>query len=182
MEGCWVSGGVEHILDGNQNHTGYFTGKAGKVFAVVIADREKATLEGKIDENIHPGWTINSDFFSPYQAMIDARRYKYHHEMVNHSKEYVSEMGVCTNTIENQWWSCFKQHIPGQYYNHPQLQAQLYKCMWIHNFRKDGVWEQFLTMLATTTWTKEDGLVYTTPAKAGAACHGGLGVGVKLDF
>lgn len=72
----------------------------GMFFVKLVEDRTKATLRPLINQHVKKGATIWSDQFSTY---ITLNQDGYKHGTVNHSKEFKSDDGVCTNTIEGLW-------------------------------------------------------------------------------
>jgi hypothetical protein len=83
MEGNWVFGGIEKLTDPG-------TGKnyAGKVFAMVVADRSAKTLLSAIKKHIRPGSYIMSDMWKGYDRISKLEGFEYTHTVVNHSKEF----------------------------------------------------------------------------------------------
>jgi transposase-like protein len=100
-------------------HTGGATGKtivvglldrdAREVRAKVIPDTKRETLQAEIFKNVKYGSAVYTDNAVPY----DNLRWKYIHEVVDHSQEYVRGQ-VHTNGLEN-FWSLFKRHLRGTY-------------------------------------------------------------------
>ena len=84
--GTWLFGGVDRITK--------------QIFLTIVDKRDKATLIPLIEDNIVQGSTIYSDKWAAYYGLKDLG---YNHGMVNHSVEFVSDEGVCTNTIESLW-------------------------------------------------------------------------------
>lgn len=71
-----------------------------KVILKIVDQRTKVVLLPLIKKYVEPGSTIYHDDFKTYQN-LDKEGYK--HGVVNHSEEFMSEDGVCTNTIEGIW-------------------------------------------------------------------------------
>lgn len=90
VEGCWVFGGVEITPE-------------HRFFAVAVPDGTRATLTPIIQAHIAPGSIIRSDFCKAHDTIPFLPGHDCVHEKVNHSKEFVSEDGVCTNTMEGTW-------------------------------------------------------------------------------
>lgn len=100
-------------------HTGGATGKtivvglldreAREVRAKVVPDTKRETLQAEIFKNVKFGSAVYTDSAVPY----DNLRWKYIHEVVDHSQEYVRGQ-VHTNGLEN-FWSLFKRHLRGTY-------------------------------------------------------------------
>ena len=77
--------------------------KVGVVLYVV--KRDKATLVPLIREHVKPRSEIWTDQWSSYRGLD---QYGYTHKTVNHSKEFKSADGTCTNGVEG-YWSRLKQ-------------------------------------------------------------------------
>ena len=100
-------------------HTGGATGKtivvglldreAREVRAQVVPDTKRETLQAEIFKNVKFGSAVYTDNAVPY----DNLSWKYIHEVVDHSQEYVRGQ-VHTNGLEN-FWSLFKRHLRGTY-------------------------------------------------------------------
>lgn len=90
VEGCWVFGGVELTPE-------------RRCFAIVVPDRSTETLLPIIASHIAPGSIIRSNFWKAHDIIPFIPGHDYVHEKVNHSKEFVSDDGVHTNTIEGTW-------------------------------------------------------------------------------
>jgi transposase-like protein len=100
-------------------HTGGATGKtivvglldrdAREVRAKVVPDTKRETLQAEIFKNVKFGTAVYTDNAVPY----DNLRWKYIHDVVDHSQEYVRGQ-VHTNGLEN-FWSLFKRHLRGTY-------------------------------------------------------------------
>ena len=71
-----------------------------KAFVVVVEKRDRDTLLPIIKQYIAPGSTIFSDKWAAY-CTLNVEGYQ--HDTVNHSTEFKSETGCCTNTIEGLW-------------------------------------------------------------------------------
>ena len=116
VEGCWVFGGVELTPE-------------RRCFAVVVPDRTRETLLPIIKAHIHPGSIIRSDFWKAYDVIPFQPGFDYIHEKVNHSKEFVSEEGVHTNTIEGTW-SGIKRNTPVRKRTNKSLPGCLFEFIW----------------------------------------------------
>jgi transposase-like protein len=100
-------------------HTGGATGKtivvgmldrdAREVRAKMVPDTKRETLQAEIFKNVKFGSAVYTDNAVPY----DNLNWKYVHEVVDHSQEYVRGQ-VHTNGLEN-FWSLFKRHLRGTY-------------------------------------------------------------------
>lgn len=71
-----------------------------KVIFRVVEKRNRATLVPIIKENIVQGSTIHSDCWAAYNSLADEG---FVHRTVNHSEEFKSAEGTCTNEIEGIW-------------------------------------------------------------------------------
>ena len=65
-----------------------------------VNDRTKDTLIPLIEKHVKKGSTIYSDGWASYTCL---QQKGYEHGVVNHSVEFKSADGVCTNTIEGLW-------------------------------------------------------------------------------
>jgi|HubBroStandDraft_1064217.scaffolds.fasta_scaffold09039_7 transposase-like protein len=100
-------------------HAGGVTGKtivvglldrqAREVRAKVVPDTKRETLQSEIFKNVKYGSAVYTDNAVPY----DNLSWKYIHQIVDHSQEYVRGQ-VHTNGLENPW-SLFKRHLRGTY-------------------------------------------------------------------
>lgn len=66
----------------------------------VVQDRSKETLMPILQKHVDKRTKIYHDDWASYR---DLKSYGYEHGAVNHTKEFVSADGVCTNTIEGVW-------------------------------------------------------------------------------
>ena len=94
VDGKWVFGGIEQGTD--------------KLFMETVADHTKETLWALIHKYIAPGTIIWSDKWRSYHSLDTVG---YRHETVNHSNEFKSASGVCTNSIEGSW-NAVKRSFP----------------------------------------------------------------------
>ena len=69
-------------------------------FMHIVQKRNRDTLLPIIKSHIEIGSTIYSDQWGAYCTLAEEG---YHHDTVNHSKEFKSATGVCTNGIEGLW-------------------------------------------------------------------------------
>ncbi|KAJ1522477.1 hypothetical protein ONE63_001667 [Megalurothrips usitatus] len=72
---------------------------------VYVVKRDKATLVPLIRQYVEPGSEIWTDQWAAYRCLD---RYGYVHKTVNHSREFKSQDGTCTNGVEG-YWSRLKQ-------------------------------------------------------------------------
>lgn len=68
-----------------------------KTYFTPVANRTKDTLLSIIKRKVIPGSMIYHDDWSAYR---DLNMHGYQHDVVVHTKEFVSATGACTNTIE----------------------------------------------------------------------------------
>ena len=89
-------------LTGGQWVFGGICRRTKKSFARIVDDRSKKTLIPIIKSMISPGSIIYSDDWGAYKKL---NKIGYHHEVVNHSKEFVraDNTTIHTNTIEHLW-------------------------------------------------------------------------------
>ena len=80
---------------------------SNKVFMTVVDDRKKTTLLPLIRKHISTRSTLHHDDWPSYRCL---RGIGYSDLIVNHSKEFKSKQGACTNTIEGIW-GVMKQRI-----------------------------------------------------------------------
>lgn len=158
VNGVWVFGGIEHLLADNGRN------KAGRCFAMPVEKRDAATLIPLIKDNIAEGSIIHSDCWKAYNSIGRLPGYNYTHKTVDHSKGFKNTQGTHTNTIEGAWCAKFKMHISSQHYNFDKVEGQLFKCMWLNNW-KGKVWSEFWSQMAGITFSEEHGVTYTTPDK-----------------
>lgn len=83
--------------------------RGGRVFAGVVRDQKRGTLQPNVRENVEAGSTVYTDALRSYQGLED----EYLHDTIDHAKEYVRG-DVHTNGIEN-FWSLLKRCINGTY-------------------------------------------------------------------
>ena len=78
-----------------------------KIFMEIVENRRKTTLLPLIRKYISTSSTLHHDDWSAYRCLRDLG---YKDLIVNHSKEFKSREGACTNTIEGLW-GVMKQRI-----------------------------------------------------------------------
>lgn len=71
-----------------------------KVAFRIVEARSKEVLLPLIEEYVEKGATIYHDDWASYKKLEEIG---YHHGTVVHKNEFVSQEGVCTNTIEGIW-------------------------------------------------------------------------------
>ena len=111
--------------------------RGGEVHALVVPDRKKLTLQGKVKEHVAAGAALFSDELKSYQGL----EAWYAHGVINHAVKYV-DGNVHTNTIEN-FWSLLKRALGGTYVSVEPFHLFRYldEQAWRFNWRKvtDGV-------------------------------------------
>ncbi|MCU1331960.1 MAG: unclassified family transposase [Candidatus Angelobacter sp.] len=85
--------------------------RGGKVYAKVVANRQKETIKDVIFPVIEQGTTVHTDEFPAY--IYAARDNEFEHKVINHLEKYV-DGNVHTNGIEN-FWSLLKRGLGGTY-------------------------------------------------------------------
>jgi transposase-like protein len=123
-------------------HVGGATGKtivvglldreAREVRAKVVPDTKRETLQAEILKNVKFGSAVYTDNAVPY----DNLRWKYIHEVVDHSQEYVRGQ-VHTNGLEN-FWSLFKRHLRGTYVAVEPFHLDRYLDEQVYRFNNRG--------------------------------------------
>ncbi len=88
---------------------GIFDREARQVRAKVVPDIKRETLQNAILNNVKYGSTVYTDDAVGY----DKLHYRFVHDVVNHSEEYVRGR-VHTNCLEN-FWSLLKRGLRGTY-------------------------------------------------------------------
>ena len=71
-----------------------------KTYFTPVNDRDSETLVNIIKERVETGAIIYHDDWAAYRKLSD---HGYQHDVVVHTREFVSESGVCTNTIEGRY-------------------------------------------------------------------------------
>ena len=86
-DGVWVFGGIER--------------DSKNCFLASVEDRSADTLISIIKKHVLPGTNIISDCWKAYSRLEEEG---YHHQTVNHSKEFVNkDTRAHTNTVESTW-------------------------------------------------------------------------------
>lgn len=83
--------------------------RGGEVRAMVVGDRNRKVLHGKIREHVEAGAAIFTDELNSYQGLSQ----DYKHAVINHAVEYANE-NTHTNGMEN-FWSLLKRGLHGTY-------------------------------------------------------------------
>lgn len=84
--------------------------RGGKVIATTVRNLEGPTLRGNIHKYVDQDAIIFTDEFKAYELLNK----KYRHHVIDHTKGYVLDGGIHTNTIEN-FWSLLKRGLKGTY-------------------------------------------------------------------
>lgn len=74
--------------------------ESGKLLLKCVPNRRKVTLLPILQKHVSSKAKIHHDNFSTYRKLEEVG---FSHGAVNHSKEFVSQDGICTNTIEGVW-------------------------------------------------------------------------------
>lgn len=126
VEGQWVFGGIE---DGTR-----------KSFMVAVDKRDEETLLPVIKKWIQPGTLIISDCWKAY---INLEKHGYKHSTVNHSKEFVNEVGEHTNRIEGHWRQA-KAKLPSFGVKKCLFSSHLAEFMWRYMHKGEDLFSCFL--------------------------------------
>ena len=78
-----------------------------KTIFEIVENRKKETLLPIILKYVWKSATIHHDDWVSYRGLA---RLGFKHSTVNHSRNFVSDSGACTNTIEG-YWGVLKQRI-----------------------------------------------------------------------
>ena len=137
VEGVWVVGAVERTAE-------------KKIFATTVTSRDKDTIKSIIFEFIKPGSIIFSDCWKAYPIAIN-ELYEYDsmnpsHQTVNHSVEFKSKDGVCTNTIEGNW-NGIKSGMTSRHMNPRTAENKIMVFIWRRQ-NKGNLWNALMHALA----------------------------------
>ncbi len=127
----WVFGGVDR--------------NSKRAFVRSVPNRTRDTLLPIIKDNIELGSTIYSDTWAPYFTLGENG---YTHQMVNHSEEFVSNEGVCTNTIESLWGELKAELKIRRGFCEGQINGFLDEFMYRREFRGEDIFEKLLEHIA----------------------------------
>jgi len=119
--------------------------KNGQVYAKVVNDVGRKTIEDIIDKMVPEGVTVYTDEWISYNRLKD----RYDHKRVNHgAKQFVNGMAH-TNGVEN-FWSHLKRGIDANYHwvSKHHLQSYVNEFVLRFNTRKSGTAERFDYILA----------------------------------
>ena len=143
--------------------------RGSQVRAMVIPDRQEATLQNNVRKYVLRGAEIHTDELSSYKGLDDT----FTHQVINHAVAYVRGH-VHTNGLEN-FWSLLKRSIRGTYVSVEPF--HLFRYLDEQTFRfnerkdEDGDRGRFLTAMAgiigkRLTWKKLTGENESLPATA----------------
>lgn len=111
----------------------------------VVGDRRKTTLMPILEKHVDKRAKIFHDDWASYR---DLESYGYDHATVNHSKEFVSPDGTCTNTIEGIW-GLIKSRIKKMHGISNPNQTQDYLDEFVYRYmNRYTLWSQFFTDVA----------------------------------
>ncbi|MCA9852450.1 MAG: IS1595 family transposase [Dehalococcoidia bacterium] len=107
--------------------------RGGRVMAVTVPNRKKATLLGHVERRVLPSATVYTDEHAAYD---DLPKRGYAHQRINHSEHVYVSGTAHTNTIEG-FWSLVKRGIGGVYHSvsAKHLQGYLNEYAWRYNLR-----------------------------------------------
>lgn len=117
----------------------------GKVYAEIVPDCKKATLQAIIRGRVTPEAVIHSDGWCGYDGLVDVGYAK--HYRVNHGKNEFARGSHHINGIES-FWSFAKHRLqkfhgiaPHTFYLH------LKECEWRFNQRRSNLYAELLKLL-----------------------------------
>jgi hypothetical protein len=140
---------------------------------VTVEDRKASALVPTIKAHTAPGSVIRSDCWKIYDILPFQAGFDHLHEKVNHSKEFVTDKGTHTNTMEGTWCEV-KQTTPVRKRNKTDLPGCLLEFVWRR--RNEGnLWNVLLRALREVFY--EDAqrralLKWSTCAVVASACVG----------
>ncbi|XP_034237593.1 uncharacterized protein LOC117643053 [Thrips palmi] len=100
-----------------------------------VEKRDSATMIPEIQRHVKPGTTIWTDCWKAYNGLS---RVGYKHETVNHSKNFKSPTGVCTNLIEGHWNKLKKHCRTKNVMNSKFFFEYVDEFMWIEKYGPDA--------------------------------------------
>ena len=107
----------------------------GKVYAKVVPNAKKKTLQDIIDDLVKIGARIISDCWKGYN---DVQKNYLHETVAHHLGQYVNERGFHTNTIEG-FWSILKRGIVGIYHLVTAKHLPKYCKEFVYRYNKRGL-------------------------------------------
>ena len=129
VEGQWVFGGCEK--DDSQN-----------CFIVPVEKRDKGTLLTLIQNWVRPGSIVMSDCWKAY-CDIPKLPENYKHFIVNHSQQFKSSEGTCTNTTEGTWRH-MKRSLPLSVRKSQGYDTYLAEYMWRRHHTDSDLFTSFM--------------------------------------
>jgi transposase-like protein len=129
VDGVWVLGGIERT-------------PLKKAFYIEVPDRKESTLLPILKEYILPGSIVYSDMWRGYINIENELNIR--HSTVNHSKEFVSDEGVHTNSIEGSW-AGLKLNLSKRH-RVKRVQPHLTSYIW-RKLNKECLWNSFIKAL-----------------------------------
>ena len=130
IEGHWVLGLIE---DGSNDL---------RLELCPDNNRSATALIQIIRRHVAVGTTIRSDCWGAYQSLP---QYGYYHEVVNHSREFVTPEGIHTNRIESMWRP-MRRFFGGRLIDHDHFADHLIEYMWRRYCRLNNI-EKFGNLL-----------------------------------
>jgi len=95
---------------GKASVMGFVDRSSGEVRTFHVSETDRYSMESMVFENVDQGSWLYSDQHGSYRFL----NAWYRHETVDHAVEYVRDMVVHTNTLEN-YWSLLKRTLRGTY-------------------------------------------------------------------
>jgi hypothetical protein len=119
-----------------------------KMFATTVEDRQAVSLLHVIARFVKRGSIIHTDCFAPYNGLADMGM-DYIHKTVNHSREFITNEGVHTNTIEGTW-NGIKMSVPARNRTAMAMPWKLVEFIW-RRLHADH-WEGLLSTLGEVSF------------------------------
>ena len=126
VEGQWVFHGIEE--------------DSRRSFMAAVEKRDEATLLPLIRKHIGKGTTIVSDCWKAY---INLEKHGYEHQTVNHSKEFVNNVGFHTNKIEGHWRQA-KSKLPSFGVRKSMFSSHLAEFLWRYEHKGEDLFCEFI--------------------------------------
>ena len=138
VDGVWVVVGVERTLE-------------RRVFLVAVPDRSVMTLSEVIRSHVRPGSIILTDMWRGYSSLEELG---FQHRQVNHSVEFVSFEGTCTNTAEGTN-NALKLRIRPRNRTRDGIAEHLGEFVWRRKSGND-MWGSFISALRDVHYTFDE--------------------------
>lgn len=121
-------------------------GKPKRLAVKIIANTDRATIQGSVFERVLPASAVFTDEWIGYKG-IDQKGYV--HKRVNHARRVYMRGDVHTNTIEG-FWSLLKRGISGVYHGVSTKHLQSYVDEYVFRYNNRdatgrGMFEAFLS-------------------------------------